>query len=203
MKYKQRRKKKTYIKLFISIILIVVLVSLFFIRQSYKRNQENELNAQKIGSQIQLLGDATKKYIDIRKNELATLSVSKNNGNDPGPRECDKYSNTCFITYKTLINEGLLDPKFQTLKFKYNISIRKEGSVNNYKINALIITTESWKNNNGKIENNLINIALKNINNNGGTTINNTEIWGKNGDWFLNTYTYPSIHEQGQIGIKI
>lgn len=201
-KNQQLKQKKLYIKITIGIIVVLLLLLSFFIKKSYDNKKNDIILAEQIGMQLNQVGEATQKYIDIRKEQLAKLSEPSNNGNDPGPRECDQYSNICTITYKTLINEGLLSLEFKPVYFDYKISIRKEGSTNDYHLHGLIISDKSW-NENGKIKEDFLKMAMLKAGDNSGQTTNDNEMWGYKGDWFLNSYTFPDIKEKGMLGYRV
>lgn len=201
-KNQKLKQKKFYIKIAFGIIFLLVLLMSFFIKKTYDNHKNDMILAAKVGIQLHQIGEATQKYINIRKEQLAKLSEPSNNGNDPGPRECDQYSNTCKITYKTLINEGLLNYNFTPDYFDYNISIRKEGSANNYTLHGLITSNKAWKEK-GKIKEDLLNISMSKAGENSGITTSENELWGYKGDWFINSYTFSSINEKGLLGYRV
>lgn len=70
------------------------------------RKEQEAVMAQAVGFQMKQVGEAVNRYISIRYNKLSTLSSSRSQSSDPGPRTCT--ANGCEITYQTLVNESLL-----------------------------------------------------------------------------------------------
>ncbi|MCD3127347.1 prepilin-type cleavage/methylation domain-containing protein, partial [Salmonella enterica subsp. enterica serovar Enteritidis] len=83
--------------------------------------------------QMKQVGEAVNRYISIRYNKLSTLSSSRSQSSDPGPRTCT--ANGCEITYQTLVNESLLPSTYAGVnaqKSSYKILLKRSGVSPNY-----------------------------------------------------------------------
>lgn len=173
--------------------------------QDLKKDQEN-IQAQAVGQQIKQIGEAVNGYINIRYDKLSTLtSVSTSAGTDPGPRTCSNATNTCTITYQTLVNEGLLQSTFTGKNVKnnsYNIVLKREGISPNYIINGLITTDNSWAEG-AKIRYDLLGKAMQSAGIDSGMSKTTSSIDGYSGAWVANASQFTAINKAGLLGYRV
>ncbi|ECB2483440.1 type II secretion system protein, partial [Salmonella enterica subsp. enterica serovar Enteritidis] len=91
-------KKRGFTLLEITIVLGIGSLIGFMKFQDMRKEQEAVM-AQAVGFQMKQVGEAVNRYISIRYNKLSTLSSSRSQSSDPGPRTCT--ANGCEITYQT------------------------------------------------------------------------------------------------------
>ncbi|EEA8827952.1 prepilin-type N-terminal cleavage/methylation domain-containing protein, partial [Salmonella enterica subsp. enterica serovar Enteritidis] len=127
-------KKRGFTLLEITIVLGIGSLIGFMKFQDMRKEQEAVM-AQAVGFQMKQVGEAVNRYISIRYNKLSTLSSSRSQSSDPGPRTCT--ANGCEITYQTLVNESLLPSTYAGVnaqKSSYKILLKRSGVSPNYVI---------------------------------------------------------------------
>lgn len=153
--------------------------------------------AENVGTQIKQLGEAVNRYISIRYDKVSTLSSSRNQSSDPGPRTCT--ANGCEITYQTLINEGLLPVGYSgtnAQKSTYKILLKRSGAAPDYVINGLITTSSPWKEG-GRIRYDLLGKAVQAAGVDGGMSRSTKIASGYGGQWSESSGNYSNITDGG------
>jgi len=176
-----------------------------FIAFSQILKQEEFNRAGMAGNQIKLIGDATNAYITNHYDTLSTLSNSTGSTSDVGPRTCFNSSNSCTITSKTLINEGLLPASFTGKNVYgqgYDIVLKRSGSSPYYKIYG-IVTTDNSLMTGTTIRYDLLGKAMQKAGIDSGMTRNSSsQVSGFNGAWIANATDYNNINKLGQLAYQ-
>ncbi|EPK5560835.1 shufflon system plasmid conjugative transfer pilus tip adhesin PilV [Klebsiella pneumoniae] len=174
-----------------------------FIKFQDLRNEQEKYLASATGEQMKQMGEAVNRYISVRYDKLSTLSSSMSQTSDPGPRYCTESG--CEITYKTLINEGLLPPSFSGVnaqKSTYKIYLKRTGITPNYVINGLITTITPWVEG-GKIRYDLLGKAMQSAGIDSGMTQSTTLASGYKGSWQETSTDYTSINKVGLLAYRV
>ena len=79
-----------------------------FMKFQEMKSVQDQILARIVGEQIRQIGNAVNAYVSIRYDKISTMENAAGTGADPGPRDC--ANDIREISYKTLINEGLLFP---------------------------------------------------------------------------------------------
>lgn len=199
------KKEKGYSLLELTLVLGIAMAVSFMKFQDLKNNQETVL-ATSVGQQIKQVGDAVNGYINIHYDKLSTLtSVSTGNGTDPGPRTCSTSTNSCTITYQTLVNDGLLPSSFNGInanKSPYSIVLKREGTSPNFIINGLVTTNNSWMEG-GNIHYDLLGKAMQAAGVDSGITKTTTTVSGYSGSWSEQSSDFSNINKMGLLGYRV
>lgn len=197
--------KKGFSLIELTMVLALASTISFMKFQDLKREQEN-IEAQAVGQQIKQIGEAVNGYINIRYDKLSTLtSISASAGTDPGPRTCSTATNSCTITYQTLVNEGLLPATFTGKDAKsngYNIILKRAGISPNYIINGLITTNNTWAEGN-KIRYDLLGKAMQAAGVDSGMSKTTSTMSGYSGAWTDQSTDYSNINKTGLLGYRV
>lgn len=196
------KRKKGFTLLELILVLGVGSAMSFMKFQEIKNEQENVV-ANAVGSQMKQVGEAVNRYISIRYDKLATLSSAIGNGTDPGPRTC--ATNGCDITYQTLVNEGLLPSTYTGLNMQksgYKIFLKRDGIAPNYIVNGLITTARSWSEG-VKIRYDLLGLAMQAAGVDSGVTRTNTNAFGYGGQWTEASSNYTGINAEGLLAYRV
>jgi predicted acyltransferase (DUF342 family) len=170
--------------------------------QDLKHENENQ-KAKAVGEQIKKIGDAVNGYINIHYDKLSTLTASKSQTADPGPRTCS--GDSCTITTQTLVNEGLLPQNFtgkNALNSGYNIKLNRDGTSPNYLINGLITTAQPWTEA-GKVRYDLLGKAMQEAGVDSGMTKSQSKVAGYSGSWSESTEDYSNINKAGLLSYRV
>lgn len=199
------RNKKGFSLLELILVLGIASAVSFMKFQDLKNDQENIL-ANAVGVQIKQIGTAVNGYINIHYDKLSTLtSISSGNGTDPGPRTCSTTTNTCTITYQTLVNDGLLPSSFTGInanKSPYSIVLKREGTSPNYIINGLVTTNNAWIEG-VKVRYDLLGKAMQAAGIDSGVTKTTSIVSGYSGAWSENSTDYSNINKVGSLGYRV
>ncbi|GKW20746.1 shufflon protein [Pectobacterium araliae] len=194
--------KKGFSLLEITLVLGIGTAMAFMKFQNMKKDQENIL-ADTVGSQMKQMGEAVNRYISIRYDKLSTLSSSSSQTSDPGPRTCS--STGCEITYQTLVNEGLLPAGHTGVnmqKSSYKIMLKRAGTVPNYVINGVIITTFPWIEG-SRVRYDLLGKAMQTAGIDSGMTQSAAVASGMGGQWTENQSNYAGISAAGLLAYRV
>lgn len=185
------------------VLVLGVGAAMAFIKfQDIKSNQEN-IMADTVGYQMKQMGEAVNRYISIRYDKLSTLSASNSQSSDPGPRICN--TNSCEITYQTLISEGFLPASYTGInaqKSTYKIILKRDGIAPNYVINGLVTTTSAWSEG-GKIRYDLLGKAMWAAGIDSGVTQSAIKASGYQGQWSETSATYNNITATGLLAYRV
>lgn len=174
-----------------------------FMKFQDMKNEQETVMANAVGAQIKQLGEAVNRYISVRYDKLSTLSNATGTGTDPGPRTCN--SDSCEISYKTLINEGLLPVSYtgeNLQKSSYKILLKRDGSSPNYVINGLVVTSTVWKDGT-KIRHDLLGKAMMSAGIDSGVTRSATAASGYGGQWNEKSSDYNNITAEGLLAYRV
>ena len=179
-------------------------VAVAFIKFQDMKNEQENINADIAGQEIQRIGSAVNNYISLRYDKLSTLSNAAGNGTDPGPRTCS--GSICTITYQTLINEGILPsgyvPKNSFSSTDYTIQLKRSGTSPNYVIDGIIVTNSSWIEG-GNIRYDLLGKAMQSAGIDSATTKTTSQMNGFGGTWTLQQSDFSAINKQGLLGFRV
>lgn len=195
-------KKRGFTLLEITIVLGIGSLIGFMKFQDMRKEQEAVM-AQAVGFQMKQVGEAVNRYISIRYNKLSTLSSSRSQSSDPGPRTCT--ANGCEITYQTLVNESLLPSTYAGVnaqKSSYKILLKRSGVSPNYVINGLIATTIPWVEG-GKTRYDLLGKSMQSAGIDSGMTKSPAQASGYNGVWTEKSTDYPAINKAGLLVYRV
>lgn len=202
--------KPNKIKGFTLIELILVisigLLMSFISFQSLMKGQE-DTQAKVAGEQIKQLGDSVNSYIAVHYDKLASLTNAAGGTSDPGPRTCNTTANTCTVTVKTLVNEGLLPTTYgnnNIFNSDYTITLKRSGNSPYYNINGLITTNKPWIGAGNKVRYDLLGKAMQTAGIDSGMTNNSTsKVSGYNGNWSQDVSTFSNIQKSGQLAYQV
>lgn len=202
--------KPNKIKGFTLIELILVisigLLMSFISFQSLMKGQE-DTQAKVAGEQIKQLGDSVNSYIAVHYDKLASLTNAAGGTSDPGPRTCNTTTNTCTVTVKTLVNEGLLPTTYgnnNIFNSDYTITLKRSGNSPYYNINGLITTNKPWIGAGNKVRYDLLGKAMQTAGIDSGMTNNSTsKVSGYNGNWSQDVSTFSNIQKSGQLAYQV
>lgn len=200
----RKKQRKGFSLLELMMVLAVASAISFMKFQELKQNQEG-IQASAVGQQIKQIGEAVNGYINIRYDKLSTLTNASTGPTDPGPRTCSTATNTCTISYQTLINEGLLPTTFTGRDAKnngYNIILNRAGTSPNYIINGLVTTNNTWTEGN-KIRYDLLGKAMQAAGIDSGMSKDATTLSGYSGSWSANNASYSTITSPGLLGYRV
>lgn len=165
--------------------------------------EQETIMANTVGSQVKQVGEAVNRYISIRYDKLSTLTSSSSQSSDPGPRICN--TNSCEITYQTLISEGFLPASYigiNAQKSTYKIILRRDGIAPNYVINGLVTTTSAWSEG-GKTRYDLLGKAMWAAEIDSGVTQSAIKASGYQGQWSETSATYNNITATGLLAYRV
>lgn len=174
-----------------------------FLKFQDMRNEQETVIANAVGAQIKQLGEAVNRYISVRYDKLSTLSNAAGTGIDPGSRTCN--SDSCEISYKTLINEGFLPVSYtgyNLQKSYYKILLKRDGISPNYVINGLIVTSTAWKDGT-KIRYDLLGKAMTAAGIDSGMTKSSTIASGYGGQWSEKSSDFINITAEGLLAYRV
>lgn len=186
----------------ITLVLDVGTAIAFMKFQDMKSDQE-KIVANNVGSQMKQMGEAVNRYISIRYGKISTLTSSRSQSSDPGPRTCS--TNGCEITYQTLVNEGLLPASYTGInaqKSSYKIMLKRDGGLPNYIINGLVITTLPWSEGD-LVRYDLLGRAMQAAGIDSGMTQSATVASGTAGQWTENQNNYSGINAAGLLAYRV
>jgi len=195
--------KKGFSLLELTLVLGIGVAVAFIKFQDMKHEQEN-INANIAGQEIQRIGSAVNNYISLRYDKLSTLSNAAGNGTDPGPRTCS--GSICTITYQTLINEGILPsgyvPQNSFSSTDYTIQLKRSGTSPNYIIDGVVLTNAAWIEG-GSIRYDLLGKAMQSAGIDSATTKTTSQMNGFGGAWTLQQSDFSAINKQGVLGFRV
>ena len=179
-------------------------VAVAFIKFQDMKNEQENINADIAGQEIQRIGSAVNNYISLRYDKLSTLSNAAGNGTDPGPRTCS--GSICTITYQTLINEGILPsgyvPKNSFSSTDYTIQLKRSGTSPNYVIDGVVLTNAAWVEG-GRVRYDLLGKAMQSAGIDSATTKTTSQMNGFGGTWTLQQSDFSAINKQGLLGFRV
>ena len=179
-------------------------VAVAFIKFQDMKNEQENINADIAGQEIQRIGNAVNNYISLRYDKLSTLSNAAGNGSDPGPRTCS--GSICTITYQTLINEGILPsgyvPKNSFSSTDYTIQLKRSGTSPNYVIDGVVLTNSAWVEG-GRVRYDLLGKAMQSAGIDSATTKTTSQMNGFGGTWTLQQSDFSAINKQGLLGFRV
>ena len=179
-------------------------VAVAFIKFQDMKNEQENINADIAGKEIQRIGSAVNNYISLRYDKLSTLSNAAGNGTDPGPRTCS--GSICTITYQTLINEGILPsgyvPKNSFSSTEYTIQLKRSGTSPNYVIDGVVLTNAAWVEG-GRVRYDLLGKAMQSAGIDSATTKTTSQMNGFGGTWTLQQSDFSAINKQGLLGFRV
>lgn len=179
-------------------------VAVAFIKFQDMKNEQENINADIAGQEIQRIGNAVNNYISLRYDKLSTLSNAAGNGSDPGPRTCS--GSICTITYQTLINEGILPsgyvPKNSFSSTDYTIQLKRSGTSPNYVIDGVVLTNAAWVEG-GRVRYDLLGKAMQSAGIDSATTKTTSQMNGFGGTWTLQQSDFSAINKQGLLGFRV
>ena len=179
-------------------------VAVAFIKFQDMKNEQENINADIAGQEIQRIGNAVNNYISLRYDKLSTLSNAAGNGTDPGPRTCS--GSICTITYQTLINEGILPsgyvPKNSFSSTDYTIQLKRSGTSPNYVIDGVVLTNAAWVEG-GRVRYDLLGKAMQSAGIDSATTKTTSQMNGFGGTWTLQQSDFSAINKQGLLGFRV
>ncbi|MEL2695724.1 shufflon system plasmid conjugative transfer pilus tip adhesin PilV [Escherichia coli] len=194
--------KKGFSLLELTLVLGVGSMMAFMKFQDMKKDQEN-FQANTVGSQMKQMGEAVNGYINIRYDKLSTLTSSSSQSSDPGPRICN--GSGCEIMYQTLVNEGLLPASYTGVnaqKSSYKIILKRSGTSPNYVINGLITTSSPWVEG-GKFRYDLLGKAMQEAGIDSGMTKSTTLASGFQGVWKETSSDFSNINSVGLLAYRV
>lgn len=197
-------KKKGFSLLELMMVLAIASAISFLKFQELKQNQEN-IKADAVGQQIKQIGQAVNGYISIHYDKLSTLTNSKSESTDPGPRTCSTSTNTCTITYQTLISEGLLPSSFSGInanQSSYTILLKRSGISPNYVINGLVTTNSAWTEG-STVRYDLLGKAMQAAGIDSGMSKSTSTVSGYSGSWSEKSSDYSNINKVGVLGYRV
>ena len=179
-------------------------VAVAFIKFQDMKNEQENINADIAGQEIQRIGSAVNNYISLRYDKLSTLSNAAGNGTDPRPRTCS--GSICTITYQTLINEGILPsgyvPKNSFSSTDYTIQLKRSGTSPNYVIDGVVLTNAAWVEG-GRVRYDLLGKAMQSAGIDSATTKTTSQMNGFGGTWTLQQSDFSAINKQGLLGFRV
>lgn len=196
------KRKKGFSLLELMLVLGIASAVSFMKFQDLKHEQE-DIQAKSVGEQIKQVGEAVNGYISIHYDKLSTLSNSKSESTDPGPRTCS--GSLCTITYQTLVNEGLLPDTFSGInanKSPYTIQLKREGTSPNYVINGLVTTNNTWVEGD-KVRYDLLGKAMQAAGVDSGMSKSSSSMSGYSGSWDEQSSDFPNINKSGLLGYRV
>ena len=178
-------------------------VAVAFIKFQDMKNEQENINADIAGQEIQRIGSAVNNYISLRYDKLSTLSNAAGNGTDPGPRTCS--GSICTITYQTLINEGILPSTYvarNSFGSDYSIQLKRSGTSPNYVIDGVVLTNAAWVEG-GRVRYDLLGKAMQSAGIDSATTKTTSQMNGFGGTWTLQQSDFSAINKQGLLGFRV
>ncbi|HHB8972597.1 TPA: shufflon system plasmid conjugative transfer pilus tip adhesin PilV [Klebsiella pneumoniae] len=174
-----------------------------FMKFQEMKSMQEQVLARTLGEQIRQIGNAVNEYVSIRYDKISTMENAAGTGADPGPRDC--ANDICEISYKTLINEGLLPVSYSgsnAFKSSYRIILRRDGNSPNYIINGLITTSKGWEENNN-VRYDLLGKAMQSAGIDSDMSKNESTVNGYQGGWKEETDKYSNIHTKGLLAYRV
>ena len=180
-------------------------VAVAFIKFQDMKNEQENINADIAGQEIQRIGSAVNNYISLRYDKLSTLSNAAGNGTDPGPRTCTTSNSVCSISYQTLINEGLLPSTYvarNSFGSDYSIQLKRSGTSPNYVIDGVVLTNAAWVEG-GRVRYDLLGKTMQSAGIDSATTKTTSQMNGFGGTWTLQQSDFSAINKQGLLGFRV
>lgn len=197
--------KKKGITLIEATLVLGISIFIGFVAFSQILKNQEFTRADMAGFQIKLIGDSVNAYITNHYDSLSTLTNATESSTDLGPRTCTTANNTCAITVKTLVNEGLLPSSYSgknVYGYGYSILLKRTGVAPYYKIYGLITTDTSLMTGNS-IRYDLLGEAMQKAGIDSGMTRNSSsQVSGFNGSWTANSSDYTNINKSGQLAYQ-
>jgi prepilin-type N-terminal cleavage/methylation domain-containing protein len=205
--FPQYKQRDCYGFTFIELLFVLSIGSIITFLSFQRMMKDYDINqAKSLGQQIKQIGNSVNSYITLHYDSLSKLQDSKKIENDKGPRICDLSESTCFISLKTLSNEGLLPEIYSDKNVfgsEFNIVLKRSGNSPYYNITGLITTNNPLSINNN-IRYDLLGIAMQEAGVDSGITkYSSNKVSGFKGLWEQNSKDYSNIDKAGQLAYQV
>lgn len=170
------------------------------------KNDTERAQAQAVGRQLKLVGEALNRYIMFQRNSLINgiSVVGEGTVGDPGPRTCTSITTAqgpgwqCTVTTQTLQRTGVLPMSFSGVNAygsPYEYVIRVEGTAPDWRVEGIVRTAQPYTSG-GRVRQDLIGQALATAGSEAGSVVDASgTINGLNGMWVDSNWAFGTPQE--------